>query len=227
MKKNVILTACLLLSQFLCAQRQNLDKLPQKERDFLLVEIANEAIARYSSGYLRPGDKPYIEDIGFKLNEEYKLDHHMAEYLDRYHYAVCYLASEKEKEAYYNHKYRVRAIILADVGKVTTIEYMDDCGWRVYALEKLAPDYHPAYIRKFKPAEEVLREREERRIKEQKEKEEWEKRRKLEYEKKYREFEEMKKRRKDSLRQRYLMKQDSIRREDSIRSIQGTAGMQK
>ena len=56
MKTNFIITILLLFSNILPAQHQNLDKLPQKERDSILVKVANEAIDRFSTGYLRPGN---------------------------------------------------------------------------------------------------------------------------------------------------------------------------
>ena len=53
------------------SQNRNLDELPPGVRDSLLVKIANEAISKYSTGYLRPGSKPYIEDAGYDLKKIY------------------------------------------------------------------------------------------------------------------------------------------------------------
>ncbi len=133
MKTNFIITILLLFSNILLAQHQNLDKLPQKERDSILVKIANEAINRFSIGYLRPGNKPYIEDIGYKLSETYRI-RNFKEYVDRYLYAVYYLATDKEKKFYENDTL-VKALVLADIGKVTEIIYIDNTSWGQLALE--------------------------------------------------------------------------------------------
>ncbi len=98
MKTLFVTVLFVLLSGPIFAQYRDLNKLPQKERDSLLVKIANEAIDRYSTGYLRPGDKPYIEDIGYKMREDYD---RIEEYVGCYMYSVYYLATEKEKEVYF------------------------------------------------------------------------------------------------------------------------------
>lgn len=197
----------------LFGQYQNLNKLPPKERDSILIKVANEAIEKFSVGYLRPGNQPYIEDIGFKLSETYKA-RGLKEYVDRYLYAVYYLPTEKEK-AVYKEDYLVKALILADIGKVTVIMYIDDAGWREFALENKDPS-SPITKRKFKTVEEYLEEIERCKPKTIK----------LDptpdmIERK-RAFLEMKKRKRDSaiiLRQQYLQRRDSIRREDSIREV--------
>lgn len=212
MKTNFVITILILFSNILLAQHQNLDKLPQKERDSILVKVANEAINRFSIGYLRPGNKPYIEDIGYKLSETYKKQC-LKQYADRYLYAVYYLATDEEKKFYKNDTL-VKALVLADIGKVTEIIYIDDSEWRALALEKATPQ-EKFTKRKFKTVEERL-----------KEIEKFNKPKTLyldpppEMRERYREFLEMKKRKRDSgiiLRQRYLQKQDSIGKQDSIK----------
>ena len=211
MKTNFIITILLLFSNILLAQHQNLDKLPPKERDSILVKVANEAINRFSIGYLRPGNKPYIEDIGYKLSETYRI-RNFKEYVDRYLYAVYYLATDEEKKFYKNDTL-VKALVLADIGKVTEIIYIDVSGWRALALEKASPQ-EKFTKHKFKTVEERLKEIE-----------------KLnnpkiltdpppEMKEKYQKFLDMKKRRRDSaiiLRQQYLQKRDSIWKQDSIK----------
>ena len=211
MKTNFIITILLLFSNILLAQHQNLDKLPQKERDSILVKIANEAINRFSIGYLRPGNKPYIEDIGYKLNEKYRI-RNLKQYVDRYLYAVYYLATDQEKEVYKNDTL-VKALVLADIGKVTEIIYIDSYSWRQLALEYVDPK-EKIIKRKFKTAEERLKEIEKFKYKT----------RHLdptpEMIEKERKFLEMKKRKRDSaliVYLRDLQKQDSIWRQDSIK----------
>ena len=211
MKTNFVTIILVLFSNILLAQHQNLDKLPQKERDSILVKVANEAINRFSTGYLRPGNKPYIEDIGYKLSETYKKQNHK-EYADRYLYAVYYLATEKEKEFYKNDTL-VKALVLADIGKVTEIIYIDCPGWRMLALEKATPQ-EKFTKRKFKTVEERLKEIERAQPKT----------RYIEPTPEmfpeYFKFLERHKRKQDSsriLRQRYLQKRDSIWKQDSIK----------
>ena len=211
MKTNFIITILLLFSNILLAQHQNLDKLPQKERDSILVKVANEAINRFSIGYLRPGNKPYIEDIGYKLSETYKKQC-LKEYADRYLYAVYYLATDKEKKFYENDTL-VKALVLADIGKVTEIIYIDNTSWGQLALEKV-DSKAKITKRKFKTVEEYL-----------KEIEKFTNPKILtdpppEMKEKYQKFLDMKKRRRDSaiiLRQQYLQKRDSIWKQDSIK----------
>ena len=212
MKPLFVTVLFMLLSGPIFAQYRDLNKLPQKERDSLLVKIANEAIDRYSTGYLRPGDKPYIEDIGYKLSDYYKALNEQ-EYVGRYMYSVYYLATEKEKEVYFGRKKRVEALILADVGMVTEIIYIDDNGWRRYALEKA----DPAEIiskRRFKPAEEYQKEIERSGRPTMVIVDSSVAKRKME--------EHMRKKRElvARLQHRYRLKQDSIRRQDSIRAAE-------
>lgn len=211
MKTNFIITILALFSNVLLAQHQNLDKLPQKERDSILVKVANEAIDRFSTGYLRPGNKPYIEDIGYKLSESYKKQG-LKQYADRYLYAVYYFATDQEKEVYKNDTL-VKALVLADIGKVTEIIYIDSYSWRLSALEHIAPQ-RKIIKQKFKTAEERSKEIEKFKFKT----------RELdptpEMIEKERKFWEMKKRKRDSaliVYLRNLQKQDSIWKQDSIK----------
>ena len=213
MKTSFVITLFVLLSHILFGQYPNLDKLPPKERDSILIKVANEAIEKFSVGYLRPGNQPYIEDVGFKLSETYKA-RGLKQYADRYLYAVYYLPTEKEK-AVYKEDYLVKALVLADIGKVTEIMYIDDAGWRELALEKIDSN-EKIFRRRCKTVEERLEEIERCKPKTIK----------LDptpdmIERK-RAFLEMKKRKRDSaiiLRQQYLQRRDSIRREDSIREV--------
>ena len=156
MKTNFVITILILFSNILLAQHQNLDKLPQKERDSILVKVANEAINRFSIGYLRPGNKPYIEDIGYKLSETYKKQC-LKQYADRYLYAVYYLSHRRREKSFYKNDTLVKALVLADIGKLTEIIYIDDSEWRALALEKATPQ-EKFTKRKFKTVEERLKE---------------------------------------------------------------------
>lgn len=210
MKTNFILLF-MLFANMVFAQHRNLDKLPQKERDSILIKIANEAIEKYSTGYLRPGNKPYIQDIGYKLNENYKAQG-FNEYVDRYHYAVAYLPTEREKK-FYKCGYLVKATILADIGKVTSIRYIDDYGYYAGGLEGSLQDDN-IVKRKFITIEEALENRKKsvRYIRDTVIPSEI-----LEKERKDM---EMRKRRRDSfqmLHLQYLRRRDSIRQQDSIR----------
>jgi len=203
----------MLLSQLLTGQYRNLDKLPPEERNPILIRIANEAIEKFSVGYLRPGNQPYIEDIGFKLNELYNKSQSTMEYVDRYFYAVYYLPTEEEK-AFYKEDYLVKALILADVGKVTEIMYIDDDGHRRFALEKSDPD-SPVRKRKFKTVKEYLEMLERTKPKVTKI---------VDYTPtpEMQKFLDMQKRKRDSfriLRQQYLRRRDSIWKADSIRCV--------
>lgn len=211
MKPLFVTVLFVLLSGPIFAQYRDLNKLPQKERDSLLVKIANEAIDRYSTGYLRPGDKPYIEDIGYKMREDYD---RIEEYVGCYMYSVYYLATEKEREVYFGNDKLVEAIIRADKGRVIEIRYIESRnGWRRIGLDRRDPD-EKIVKHKFKPAEEYQKERE-RRGRPTKVIEDFsESRRRTE--------EHMRKKRElvARLQHRYRLKQDSIRRQDSIRAAE-------
>ena len=211
MKTLFVIVLFVLLSGPIFAQYRDLNKLPQKERDSLLVKIANEAIDRYSTGYLRPGDKPYIEDIGYKMREDYD---RIEEYVGCYMYSVYYLATEKEKEVYFGNDKLVEAIIRADKGRVIEIRYIESRNWwRSIGLDKHNPD-EKIVKRRFKPAEEYQKEIE-RRGRPTKVIEDFSesRRRTEEHRRKMRALS-------DSLQHRYRLKQDSIRRQDSIRAAE-------
>lgn len=226
MKTSLITTLLLLLSvSILYAQHKDLNKLPQKERDSILVKIANKSIERYSTGYLRPGNKPYIEDIGYKPCE---VRTSFPEYNNRYIYAVYYPPTEEEKE-YFKENYLVKAYILADIGKVTLIRYIDDYDWVRCCIEKEDPNREITSKRRFKTVEELKKEREKYKpktiyidpldstldlttfseedrnmiLKARERHAQWQRKR-----------DTMR-----MLRQRYLQRQDSIRRADSIRNV--------
>ena len=153
------LLSLLLMFPVFCvfSQNRNLDELPPGVRDSLLVKIANEAISKYSTGYLRPGSKPYIEDAGYDIDKIYKK---MADerYLNRHHYIVYYLPTAEELSVY-KKPYLVKAIILADIGRVSQIRYIDDHNWGVmYGLEADDDPDEKIIKRKFKPAAERLQE---------------------------------------------------------------------
>ena len=107
----------------------------------------------------------------------------------------------------------VKALVLADIGKVTEIIYIDVSGWRALALEKASPQ-EKFTKHKFKTVEERLKEIE-----------------KLnnpktltdpppEMKEKYQKLLDTIKRIRDSaniLRQQYLQKRDSIWKQDSIK----------
>lgn len=211
MKPLFVTVLFVLLSGPIFAQYRDLNKLPQKERDSLLVKIANEAIDRYSTGYLRPGDKPYIEDIGYKMREDYD---RIEEYVGCYMYSVYYLATEKEREVYFGNDKLVEAIIRADKGRVIEIRYIESRnGWRRIGLDRRDPD-EKIVKHKFKPAEEYQKEIE-RRGRPTKVIEDFSesRRRTEEHRRKMRALS-------DSLQHRYRLKQDSIRRQDSIRAAE-------
>ena len=213
MKPLFVTVLFMLLSGPIFAQYRDLNKLPQKERDSLLVKIANEAIDRYSTGYLRPGDKPYIEDIGYKLRDYYKKLSYQ-EYVGRYMYSVYYLATEKEREVYFGNDKLVEAIIRADNGKVIEIRYIESRNWwRRIGLDKHNPD-EKIVKRRFKPAEEYQKEIERRGRPTMVIVDSSVAKRKME--------EHMRKKRElvARLQHRYRLKQDSIRRQDSIRAAE-------
>ena len=213
MKSLFVTVLFMLLSGPIFAQYRDLNKLPQKERDSLLVKIANEAIDRYSTGYLRPGDKPYIEDIGYKLSDYYKALNEQ-EYVGRYMYSVYYLATEKEKEVYFGNDKLVEAIIRADKGRVIEIRYIESRnGWRRIGLDRRDPN-EKIVKHKFKPAEEYQKEIERRGRPTMVIVDSSVAKRKME--------EHMRKKRElvARLQHRYRLKQDSIRRQDSIRAAE-------
>ena len=213
MKPLFVTVLFMLLSGPIFAQYRDLNKLPQKERDSLLVKIANEAIDRYSTGYLRPGDKPYIEDIGYKLRTFY-IESRIEEYANCYMYSVYYLATEKEREVYFGNDKLVEAIIRADNGKVIEIRYIESRNWwRRIGLDKHNPD-EKIVKRRFKPAEEYQKEIERRGRPTMVIEDFSESRRRTE--------EHMRKKQElvARLQHRYRLKQDSIRRQDSIRAAE-------
>ena len=154
------LLSLLLMFPVFCvfSQNRNLDELPPGVRDSLLVKIANEAISKYSTGYLRPGSKPYIEDAGYDLKKIYGIFSPPEErYLNRHHYIVYYLPTAEELSVY-EKPYLVKAIILADIGRVSEIRYIDDHNWVLGGLEADDDPDEKIIKRKFKPAAERLQE---------------------------------------------------------------------
>ena len=154
------LLSLLLMFPVFCvfSQNRNLDELPPGVRDSLLVKIANEAISKYSTGYLRPGSKPYIEDAGYDLKKIYGIFYSSKErYLNRHHYIVYYLPTAEELSVY-EKPYLVKAIILADIGRVSEIRYIDDHNWVLGGLEADDDPDEKIIKRKFKPAAEYLQE---------------------------------------------------------------------
>ena len=213
MKPLFVTVLFMLLSGPIFAQYRDLNKLPQKERDSLLVKIANEAIDRYSTGYLRPGDKPYIEDIGYKLRTFY-IESRIEEYANCYMYSVYYLATEKEREVYFGNDKLVEAIIRADKGRVIEIRYIESRNWwRSIGLDRRDPN-EKIVKHKFKPAEEYQKEIERRGRPTMVIVDSSVAKRKME--------EHMRKKRElvARLQHRYRLKQDSIRRQDSIRAAE-------
>lgn len=116
------------------SQGQNVENLPKKLRDSILVEVANKAINKYSEGYLRPGAMPIIEDFGLAKKETLEIP---LEYLNIRFFTVRYRGTEEEHNyRWYNKEYLVKAFIRADSCKVVTIRYIDDKGWVTSYLDQ-------------------------------------------------------------------------------------------
>ena len=129
-------------------------------------------------------------------------------------YSVYYLATEKEKEVYFGNDKLVEAIIRADKGRVIEIRYIESRnGWRRIGLDRRDPN-EKIVKHKFKPAEEYQKERERRGRPTMVIVDSSEAKRKME--------EHMRKKRElvARLQHRYRLKQDSIRRQDSIRAAE-------
>lgn len=142
------------------AQYRNLNQLPDSVRNKALVEIANKAIAKYSIGYLREGNKPYIEDCGILTKDNRKgVDRFIGEdYIGRYIYSVYYLPTEEAKVFDFSKQnYIVKAFILADIGEVTLIRYFQD--FFVHGKLETYKD-EVKHKRKFRTVEEYYKEKE-------------------------------------------------------------------
>lgn len=134
MKKILFIVACILISYASQGQYKNVEKLPQKLRDSILVEVANKAIEKYSEGYLRPGAIPIIEDFGIAKKEMLEIP---LKYIGIRFFTVHYKGTEEEHNYYrYNQEYLVKAFIRADNCKVVTIRYIDDNGWITSCLDQ-------------------------------------------------------------------------------------------
>ena len=122
MEKWMFLIVYLLAFNLTYSQYKNVEQLPQKLRDSLLIDVANKAISKYSEGYLRPGATPFIEDLGPLKKETLGLG---TKYLGVYFFAVYYKGTEEEQK-YFGRDYLVKAFIRADNCRVVVIRYVFD-----------------------------------------------------------------------------------------------------
>ena len=122
MKRLMFLIINLLVFNITYSQYSNVEQLPQKLRDSLLVDVANKAITKYSEGYLRPGATPFIEDLGPLKEVTLGLG---AKYLGIYFFAVYYKGTEEEQK-FFDEDYLVKAFIRADNCRVVVIRYVFD-----------------------------------------------------------------------------------------------------
>ena len=128
--KRFLITAQILLSIITTAgyaQKNMFEKIPQNQRDSILIETAKNAVLKYAPGYYRDYKKPEVIFRG-ALSKK----HHKKEDWDRLYYQVTY-DPLKEKHSL---DYIVRVFIWADNGKASIMYFMNGWGFDIESAER-------------------------------------------------------------------------------------------
>ena len=125
----ITLSALLLIMTAGYAQKNIFEKMPQNQRDSILIETAKNAVLKYAPGYHRDYKKPEVIFRG-ALSKK----HHKKEDWDRLYYQVTFFYDPlKEK---YLRDYTVKVNVWADNGKAYDMEFMNGWGFDVEKAEK-------------------------------------------------------------------------------------------
>ena len=125
----ITLSALLLIMTAGYAQKNIFEKIPLKQRDSILIEMAKNAVLKYAPGYYRDYKKPEVIFRGAAPK-----DYRIKEDRGRLFYQVTFFYDPlKEK---YAKNYIVQVLIWADNGKVCSMYFMNEWGLDIEGLEK-------------------------------------------------------------------------------------------
>ncbi|WP_455497998.1 hypothetical protein [Coprobacter sp.] len=125
------LSALLLITTAGYAQKNMFEKMPQNQRDSILIETAKSAILKYAPGYYRDYKKP---EVILKKTVPDKG-------LGRFFYLITYFYDpQKEK---YPTDYIAKVYIWADNKKAFSIDFMN--GWAL-EIDKIENDKNPTIM---------------------------------------------------------------------------------
>ncbi|WP_302546361.1 hypothetical protein [Coprobacter fastidiosus] len=130
--KRFLITAQILLSIITTAgyaQKNMFEKIPQNQRDSILIETAKAAVLKYAPGYYRDYKKPEVILYG-AVPKDYRIKKDRG----RLFYQVTFFYDPlKEK---YLRDYTVKVNVWADNGKAYDMEFMNGWGFDVEKAEK-------------------------------------------------------------------------------------------
>ena len=130
--KRFLITAQILLSIITTAgyaQKNMFEKIPQNQRDSILIETAKAAVFKYAPGYYRDYKKPEVILYG-AVPKDYRIKKDRG----RLFYQVTFFYDPlKEK---YLRDYTVKVNVWADNGKAYDMEFMNGWGFDVEKAEK-------------------------------------------------------------------------------------------
>ena len=125
----ITLSALLLITTAGYAQKNMFEKMPQNQRDSILIETAKSAILKYAPGYYRDYKKPEII-----LREPIPNNYRIKKDRGRLYYQVTFFYDPlKEK---YAKDYIVRVFIWADNGKACDMMFMNGWGFDIEGAER-------------------------------------------------------------------------------------------
>ena len=123
------LSALLLITIAGYAQKNMFDKMPQNQRDSILIETAKSAILKYAPGYYRDYKKPEII-----LREPIPNNYRIKKDRGRLYYQVTFFYDPLKEKLPTD--YIVKAYIWADNGKVYSLAFMTNWVFNVEMAEK-------------------------------------------------------------------------------------------
>ena len=130
--KRFLITAQILLSIITTAgyaQKNMFEKIPQNQRDSILIETAKAAVLKYAPGYYRDYKKPEVILYG-AVPKDYRIKKDRG----RLFYQVTFFYDPlKEK---YLRDYTVKVNVWEDNGKAYDMEFMNGWGFDVEKAEK-------------------------------------------------------------------------------------------
>ena len=125
----ITLSALLLIITAGYAQKNMFEKIPQNQRDSILIETAKAAVLKYAPGYYRDYKKPEVILYG-AVPKDYRIKKDRG----RLFYQVTFFYDPlKEK---YLRDYTVKVNVWADNGKAYDMEFMNGWGFDVEKAEK-------------------------------------------------------------------------------------------
>ena len=125
----ITLSTLLLITTAGYAQKNIFEKMPQNQRDSILIETAKAAVLKYAPGYYRDYKKPEVILYG-AVPKDYRIKKDRG----RLFYQVTFFYDPlKEK---YLRDYTVKVNVWADNGKAYDMEFMNGWGFDVEKAKK-------------------------------------------------------------------------------------------